>query len=195
MAVPSRAVRHDTDHTISLLAPHLHDGDRVLDVGCGSAWVTAALASRGHETWGIDIVDCRRAALDHFALYDGVTIDFPDASFDVVLLAFVLHHVPDDDKPRLLAEARRVCRRALLIVEDTPRTAFDRLVSRRHGEKYRRSIGSTAPFGFYTQGEWEQLFARERLELIESRRLGRFCRDWLQPYARAFFALSPRAAA
>lgn len=195
MAVPSRSVLHDTNHTISLLAPHLRAGDTILDVGCGAAWVTSALGERGHEAWGIDVVDGRCAELERFALYDGLAIGFPDARFDVVVLAFVLHHVPDELKPRLVAEARRVCRRALLVVEDTPRTAVDRFFSRRHGETYRRSIGSTAEFGFYTQPEWEAFFARSGLDILESRRLGRFCRDWKQPYARSFFALAPRAAA
>ena len=43
--------------------------------------------------------------------------------------------------------------------------------------------------GFYAQGEWEEFFARERLAVVESRTLSRFCRDWKQPYARSCFVL------
>jgi hypothetical protein len=154
--------------------------------------VTAAIAASHPDTWGIDIKDGRRTELEKFALYDGKSIAFPERRFDVVVLAFVLHHVPNDMKPQLVAEARRVCRRTLVVIEDTPRNAFDRFISRRHGEKYRRSIGSTADYGFYSQLEWEQFFAGGGLDVAESRSLSRFCRDWKQPYARSYFVLHPR---
>jgi ubiquinone/menaquinone biosynthesis C-methylase UbiE len=194
LVAPSRAVRHDVDHTLSLLVPHIEPGDSVLDIGCGSSYVTAAIAERNADTWGVDIVDTRLAPLANFALYDGLTIDFPDRRFDVVVLAFVLHHVPNELKAKLVGEARRVCRRSVLVLEDTPRTAFDRFFSQRHGEKFRKSIGSTADFGFYTQTEWEAFFDREQLDVVDSQRLGRFCRDWFQPYARSFFVTRIRKA-
>ncbi len=84
-----------------------------------------------------------------------------------------------------------MCRRVVL-AEDTPRNAVDRWLSRRHGEKFRRSIGSTAGFGFYGRAAWDAFFTREGFDIVESRRLSRLCRDWLQPYARSFFALVPR---
>ena len=186
---PSRAVRRDTAHTVSLVAPHVQPGDAILDVGCGAGHVTAALAAGHPDTWGIDIVDARAAAMPNFARYDGRTIDFPDGRFDVVVLAFVLHHVPNDVKPVLLGEARRVCRRAVVVVEDTPRNAVDRLFNRRHGEKFRRSIGSTAAYGFYDQASWERVFAGIGFRVAVSRPLSRLCRDWLQPYARSVFVL------
>ena len=110
---------------------------------------------------------------------------------DPTVRAFVAESIRGTDAflTRLIAEARRVCRRTLLVIEDTPRNAFDRWTSNRHGESYRKKIGSTAGFGFYSQDEWERFFAREQLEVCESRRLSRMCRDPLQPYARSFFVL------
>ena len=80
-----------------------------------------------------------------FSLYDGVNLPFPDGRFDVAMLSFVLHHVPNERKVVLLREALRVARQTVFILEDTPTTAFDRFVSRRHGEAYRREIASDAP--------------------------------------------------
>jgi SAM-dependent methyltransferase len=194
LVAPSRSVRRDVRHTMSLIEPHLLPTDSVLDVGCGSGYVTHAIGT-SCEAWGIDVVDSRRTDLGNFHLFDGLTIDFPDQRFDVVILAFVLHHVPNELKPRLLGEARRVCRRKLLVLEDTPRNAIDRYFNRRHGEKFRRSIGSTADFGFYSRTEWEGVFDAAELDVVESRPLGRFCRDPLQPYARSFFVTQPRAVA
>jgi cyclopropane fatty-acyl-phospholipid synthase-like methyltransferase len=185
----SRPVRHDMQHTFGLIEPHVRAGDAVLDIGCGWGYVTAALARQYPDTWGIDIVDVRRAAFEQFALYDGVKIGFPDRRFDVVVLAFVLHHVPNELKPELLAEARRVCNRTVVVIEDTPRNAVDRYFNRRHGEAYRKSIGSDAGYGFFSQLEWERFFADHALDVVESRALGRFCRDWKQPYARSCFVL------
>jgi SAM-dependent methyltransferase len=182
-------VRRDTAHTVALVAPHLRPDDAVLDIGCGAGHVTAALAGRCADAWGIDIVDARAAAVANFARYDGRTVDFPDARFDVVVLAFVLHHVPNEVKPALLAEARRVCRRVVVVVEDTPRNAVDRFFNRRHGETFRRSIGSTAAYGFYDRARWEAVFEGIGFRVVVSRPLSRLCRDWLQPYARSVFVL------
>jgi len=113
---------------------------------------------------------------------------------DVVVLSFVLHHVPDERKRALLREALRVCRGTVVIVEDTPVTLLDRLMNRRHGESYRRRIKSTASFGFLTEGEWRWLFRGMGLE-PEARPLSRFCRSILQPFARTAFLLRVAAPA
>jgi len=138
--------------------------------------------------FGVDILDIRRNKDYPFRLYDGLTLPFPDRSFHVVCLSFVLHHVPNERKQALLEEALRVSRAKIVVVEDTPSTAFDRLMNRRHGESYRRKIGSAAAFGFLTEGEWRWLFRGMGLE-AESRPLSRFCRSILQPFARTAFIL------
>jgi ubiquinone/menaquinone biosynthesis C-methylase UbiE len=185
----SRTVKSETHHTVSLVHPHLETGTSVLDVGCGEGHVLAELKSRGAgEIYGVDIVDLRGDRTLPFQLYDGVTLPFPDRRFDLVLLSFVLHHVPDERKLPLLREALRVSRGKVFIVEDTPSTSIDRVFSHRHGEAYRRKIGSHAPFGFLTAGEWRWLFRGMGVE-AETRPLSRFCRSLLQPFARTMFVL------
>ncbi|MFH0901486.1 MAG: class I SAM-dependent methyltransferase [Pseudomonadota bacterium] len=184
----SHSCKIETLHTLSLLEPCLADSESILDIGCGSGYVCAAIQATGKEDLcGIDIVDTRRARTFPFQLYDGLSTGFSNERFDLVLLCFVLHHVPDQDKTRLLREAIRVCRKSIFILEDTPINAIDRLFSKRHGESYRKTIGSQASFGFHTKAKWEQILRGENLELRESRRLGRFSRAWYQPYARSVF--------
>jgi SAM-dependent methyltransferase len=192
----SQTVRKETLHTVSLVAPHLDRGMSVLDVGCGEGYVGEELGARGvREVCGVDILDLRRNKSGPFRLYDGQTLPFPDETFDLVMLNFVLHHVPDERKIALVREALRVTRAKLFILEDTPTTAFDRLVSQRHGDSYRRKIDSDAPFGFLTPCEWRWLFRGMGLE-AESHELSRFCRSVLQPFARTAFTLrKPRAGA
>ena len=185
----SRTVKKETLHTVSLLIPHIAPGATVLDIGCGEGYVLDELLARGvTNVHGVDIVDIRGNRDYPFRLYDGQTVPFPDRSFDVVVLSFVLHHVPDPRKLALLEEALRVSRAKVVVVEDTPSTAFDRVMNRRHGESYRRKIGSAASFGFLTEGEWRWLFRGMGME-AETRPLSRFCRSILQPFARTAFIL------
>ena len=80
----------------------------------------------------------------------------------------------------LLEEALRVSRAKVVVVEDTPSTAFDRLMNRRHGESYRRKIRSTAAFSFLSAGEWRWLFRGAWASEPEARPLSRFFRSVLR---------------
>src|SRR6266498_1381481 len=178
----SRTVKKETLQTVSLLTPHLEPGASVLDIGCGEGYVLDELAARGVTgVQGVDIVDIRGNKDYPFRLYDGETLPFPDRSFDLIVLSFVLHHVPNEKKLLLIGEALRVSRAKVVVIEDTPSTAFDRLMNRRR-------IRSTAAFGFLTEGEWRWLFRGMGVE-PETRPLSRFCRSILQPFARTAFVL------
>jgi len=186
----STASRKETFHTLSLVEPHLRPGDIVLDVGCGSAYVTWQLAQRhAGAVLAVDIVDIRKKSTPHFALYDGIELPFDDESVDMVMLNFVLHHIPNDIKPRAIAEVRRVTRRAMFVAEDTPRNFIDRYFNRRHGEEFRRRIGSDAEYGFYDQSTWEAWFEAQGFTVVQSLSLGRFSREWREPFARSCFVL------
>ncbi|MBF0587705.1 MAG: class I SAM-dependent methyltransferase [Magnetococcales bacterium] len=180
----------DTRHTLGLITRHLRPEHALMDVGCGSGDVAHHLQRLGYPAiFAADRGDFRRHPLHRFALYDGVQLPFQSNGVDMVSLNFVLHHVPNERKPVLLAEAARVSRRHLFILEDTPIHAVDRWLSQRHGENYRRKINSKADFGFYDHAQWLALFQSMGLEVVEAQPLSRFCRNWLQPFARSFFLL------
>lgn len=103
----------------------------VLDVGCsvGSIEMLFHLEHpecvRGTEIEGVDISPeaiARASALNlpncTFRAYDGTTLPFADDSFDLVMAIEVLEHVAD--KPRLIAEIRRVLRPAGRVFLTTP---------------------------------------------------------------------------
>jgi len=185
----SNTIKKETLQTVSLLVPHLTPDASVLDVGCGEGYVLDELVERGvRDVQGVDIVDIRRNKEHRFRFYDGVLLPFADRTFDLVVLSFVLHHVPNERKRGLIEEALRVSRAKVVIVEDTPSTGFDRLMNWRHGQSYRRKIKSTAAFGFLTSGEWRWLFQGMGVD-AETRPLSRFCRSILQPFARTMFIL------
>lgn len=96
-------------------------GDRVLDVGCGTAELSILMAGRrGARVVGIDLSPgmlevgrrkVERAGLgDRIELSEGNALDLPfaDAGFDAVASAFVMRNVADLD--RALAEMHRVVR-------------------------------------------------------------------------------------
>ena len=110
---------------VRCITPHLQDGDQVLDVGCGfgalgKAILDAPSCPRGVRFKGLERVS-RGSALIDGETYDGLTIPFADRTYDVVILADVLHHEADPD--RLLRECIRVSRR-LLIIKDHQRRGF-----------------------------------------------------------------------
>jgi ubiquinone/menaquinone biosynthesis C-methylase UbiE len=101
----------------------LTDGERVLDVGCGTG--SLAIVAKRHvgatgEVVGIDAsppmvararAKTRRAGID-VSFKDGVAeaLPFPDAQFDVVLSTMMLHHLPRKARQECAREIRRVLR-------------------------------------------------------------------------------------
>ena len=99
------------------ILPHFRNGDRVLDVGCGTGALGRTLMDSPDCPVGVEVLGLESVKRGGEAIpvtpYDGRTIPFRDETFDVVLLADVLHHEPEPH--RLLEECVRVTRRLLLI--------------------------------------------------------------------------------
>ena len=88
-------------------------GASVLDLGCGIGGYSKVLERHGHRCLGLDVnqryVDVARGIGVDAAVYDGITIPFPDRHFDTTFAIEVLEHVADPMP--LLSEIRRVTRR------------------------------------------------------------------------------------
>jgi trans-aconitate methyltransferase len=96
--------------------------DRVLDLGCGSGDFTATIAARVPDgrVVGLDAApsmldEARTRARQNQSFVLGpvqelAELAFADAPFDVVISRAMLHWVPWDDHPRVLAAIRRVAR-------------------------------------------------------------------------------------
>ncbi|MEM1127684.1 MAG: class I SAM-dependent methyltransferase [Bacteroidota bacterium] len=108
-------------HLRALLPPLA--GQRVLDLGAGEGYVGEALARYGAHVLLADVLDMNRTRLPHLRL-PGDGLPFPDRSFEVVVLYFVLHHTEDPEA--VLAEARRVCSGQVVVVESVYTTETER---------------------------------------------------------------------
>lgn len=177
-------------HTLGLLMRYVKPENTILDIGCGTGEVGYFLERTGYDSvCNIDIMDLREFETKRFELYNGVNVPFEDCRFDIVILSFVLHHVPNEKKTLLLEEAVRVTKGKLFILEDTPGNPIDRVFSYLHAEHYRRKIKSNERFGFYSQKRWEQIFRELGSKILVSQKLRRFCRRKGVPFARSFFLL------
>ncbi len=93
----------------------------VLDVGGGTGVMAQTIKSLFglDRVMSIDVEDRFLSSLDiETATYDGVTLPFPDASFDCILLFNVLHHVPPASRTMLMRECRRVVGKGPIYIKD-----------------------------------------------------------------------------
>jgi len=116
------ATGNDYSKVAELLTEEVATGRRlrIVDVGCGYGSVSGALASAGHEVYGVEIGNDAVRALPERGIRPikgdiGRSLPIADATMDVVLLLDVLEHV--FNPLWLLAEARRVlCDRGAVVI-------------------------------------------------------------------------------
>jgi ubiquinone/menaquinone biosynthesis C-methylase UbiE len=99
---------------------NLRGDERVLDYGSGSGVLSRHIATRLEESGGhLDCVDIshgwmdvirktlRRYANVGYHLGHITRLDLPDATYDIVIIHFVLHEVPVDERPAVVTTLAR----------------------------------------------------------------------------------------
>jgi SAM-dependent methyltransferase len=90
----------------------IEPGDRILDVGCSSAWLAPITLNKGFTEYvGLDrVIDGPEAASGHVKFVEGsvLAIPFGDGAFDAVSLFDVIEHLPKGTELQALREIRRV---------------------------------------------------------------------------------------
>ena len=98
-------------------------GARWLEIGCGTG-VFTELALEKCSPSVLSAIDPAKTQIDHakqrpttrladFQVADAIAVPFPNASFDVIVAALVINFI--SDRPRALAEMRRVARRGAMV--------------------------------------------------------------------------------
>ncbi|TDE42856.1 class I SAM-dependent methyltransferase [Nonomuraea mesophila] len=107
-------------------------GDRVLDVGCGTGYLTrrlAPLVAPGGRVVGVDPAPRMIAYARHrspancvYLVGEGQSLDIPGGPFDVVVSSLAVHHIPPEARETAVREMFRVLRPGgrLLIAELRP---------------------------------------------------------------------------
>lgn len=104
---------------------------RVLELGCGPAYLWAANAGRIPAGWDITLSDLSSGMLETarhslarfkrsfaFEVIDAQSLPYDDESFDAVIANHMLYHVPD--RPKAIQEIRRVLRNPDTIAGQSP---------------------------------------------------------------------------
>ncbi len=104
---------------IRALADYLQPGEKVLDIGCGTGRLWAALKDKQVDYLGVDssIEEIKIAKRDYpegnFQIADALNLPLADNSFDKVYSIAVLHHLPSKEyRLQFLREAKRVLKPA-----------------------------------------------------------------------------------
>ena len=97
-----------------------HQGERVLDVGCGGGYLSRLLALAVGEEGGVTGVDPSATAIEYarrkapgnceFTVGAAQRLDQPDESFDLVTSTLAIHHIPEDARPAAFRQMYRVLR-------------------------------------------------------------------------------------
>lgn len=139
-----------------LMAEFAPQGACVLDVGTGDGALAASLLERRPDLT-LEAVDVlvrpdARVPVSHF---DGLTIPYPDGSFDAAMLVDVVHH--SEDPERLLAEAARVASSCVLVkdhlLEGALAGATLRLMDRVGNERH----GVALPHTYWPKARWLEI--------------------------------------
>ncbi len=150
-----RIYEHRARWTLRRLRSLIRPTDRVLDIGAGDCRVDELLQRKvGCQVTSVDVEDFNTTARP-LTLFDGVRLPCDDQSFDVALIIFVLHHAAD---PRaVLAEARRVTRRQVIVFEDVNQTAWDRWTFRGFHRLLQWSERISLPYHEWSPAQWTAL--------------------------------------
>ena len=104
----------------------IHEGSRLLDIGCGNGRFLGTLEGKALDYTGIDFSEgligvaqdrYRERAQAAFVVGDALALPFPDHSFDNAVSFAVLHHIPSREyRIQFLREAARVTKPGGFIV-------------------------------------------------------------------------------
>mgnify|MGYP001132767313 CR=1 FL=1 len=166
------------------ILPFIKRRGKVLDLGCGSGFLGKEVEILSNsKVLGLDVDNFLLTDLE-FLIFDGKRIPFPDNTFDVVLIVFVLHHT--SDPIYLLREARRVGKK-IIVLEDLIEGKISYFRCKLHlffwelfyGQKLRK-------FNFFSEKEWETIFHKCGLSIVYKReiKIGS-----LDPVRKKFFVL------
>ena len=155
----------------NLVSPYIKKGERVLDVGAGTGFISKILSKKARVTL-LDIKDYNQTDLP-LRIYDGKKIPFKNKSFDTILLLTVLHYAPNTEK--FLKEIKRVANK-IIIVDDVYETKFGKFIVNLNDSVVSNTVGIFTKFNFLKDKEFKTMFEKYGLKLVNSEKIRSFLR-------------------
>lgn len=111
------------------------EGEKILEIGCGSGETSLALAKRGRRVTAIDYSPKSIALVNKLVKHTGYMVDtycldalkelpFKDREFDVVFQAGLLEHFEKYQRIEMLQKWRRVCKRMISLIPNAHCLAY-----------------------------------------------------------------------
>ena len=119
---PKHVAEHYIDKRTGLVKELLPFGGRVLDVGCGTGQLAAAIASEGYDVFGADlstsmVAKSRQRRLGGTCAGVTTALPFTENTFDLALTVATLHHLETPERvAATVHEMARVVKRAGFVV-------------------------------------------------------------------------------
>ena len=121
----------------------LSEGAKVLDMACGTGAQSIAFAKRGFSVVGVDLSPDmlarakKKVRKDYdvtFLCRDAASVPFADSQFDLAVVSFGLHDMPEEIGVAVLKEMRRVTKpggKIVIVDYDVPQNSFSAFLGRR----------------------------------------------------------------
>jgi len=151
---------------------HLIQNKEIIDIGCGSKSLFYNPKNAKRRT-GIDLspemIEFSKKNYPNSLHYVGPAekLPFPDKSFDIALIQFVLHHIEANNWHAVITEAKRVSKDGIIIFDQVKHDGFLRSLIQKiwwdltdGGQIYRK------------ERDWVELLKNEQLQIINYQRLG-----------------------
>ncbi len=152
-----------------MLAAQIPAGASVLDIGCGDGTLANLITEFNPSATikGIEFAPRENCRIE-CKVFDGATIPYPAASFDVCMFVDVLHHVGNSQGiERLLCEACRASRKFVLIKDHLSESGLDFRTLQFMDWVGNRPHGVVLPYNYQSRGEWDKHFLASGLSVKE----------------------------
>lgn len=157
------------DAIVDHLIPHVRGVESIIDIGAGGCRVAQRLIQRaGVEVVPYDVVQWNETDDLYLNIYDGEVLPVEDKSFDTSLIIFALHHATD--QRRLLADAKRVTKNKIIVVEDSPSDELEHAGWEMLDKalNYGRHDDIAIAHGTRTAGGWGEVFSDSGLSIVHT---------------------------
>lgn len=142
-----------------MLAAQIPERASVLDIGCGDGTIGSLIAQLRPDIsiQGVEFLVRPECKIECRA-FDGISLPFPDGSFDVCSFVDVLHHT--QDPMVLLREATRVSRSWVLLKDHLDENILDHLTLRLMDWVGNRPHGVVLTYNYQSRSQWAQYFTK-----------------------------------